>query len=154
MKYTIKLNATTKAYEMFEDDTCLGTVELKNYPVSRDPSGHIWKLPKNALGREWLTYNKLANKDYYELTEAHKDRGIAGATTTTSQKNGNWIERAQKALTKEEFETLQSLVNKVNAAGIVDAKRKAMEDAKAAYTQALKDAGYSDAEIAEATKAN
>jgi len=124
-------------YRLYDDGKYVGVVEKKNYPKDRDPSGYIWKLPANSLGRQWLTYKKLEGVLEYELTDAHVDRGGVKTANTNDSKVG-FMDVAKLALSEEELKTLTSLINKVHSYVALANAKKEMEEAQKKYEELLK----------------
>lgn len=125
-------------YRLYDDGKYVGVVEKKNYPKDRDPSGYIWKLPANSLGRQWLTYKKLEGVLEYELTDAHVDRGSGVKTSSSNSPKVGFMDVAKLALSEEELKTLTSLINKVQCyTALANAKRE-MEEAQKKYEELLK----------------
>jgi len=136
MKYTMKL--MENGWHLFEDEKDLGICVAKAY--KKDRFGKIYKLPKNALEREWIQGSVLNGLSEFDLTEKRGKTprtGNAGGTST-GDKKVTWIEHAKEVLTEKEFELLQKLVNKVNAADMIAKKKAIYEQAKAEYEALLK----------------
>lgn len=81
MKVVVLKNQTTKtgfSLKIIEDD---GTE--KNFPInSIIENGRTLVLPKNPLNRQYLSVNKLADCEEYELTETGKGTNMGSQKST------------------------------------------------------------------------
>lgn len=132
---TYKMKLTANGWHLYEDDKDLGVCAAKAY--KKDRLGKIYKLPKNALEREWVQGSVLDGLTEFDLT-TKRGKTPHTSNTSTGEKKVTWLDRAKDALTEKEFELLQKLVNKVNAAELIAKKKAIYEQAKAEYEALLK----------------